>query len=105
MLIFIFLFQSKKDQLLISYLAFIKHSIDKGMIPQPQLIADLKDDVVLITNKGRKKPSKEVIHFNAQYKNQWNLSRMFPSKTILIQKDNIVDNINMCLTKYIVYRC
>ena len=56
------------------------------MIPLPQLIADLKDDVILITNRGRKKPSKEVIHFDAQYKNQWNLSRMFPSKTTLPYK-------------------
>ena len=62
---------------MISYLAYIKYAIDKGVVAQCQLIADLKESLFLVTNKGLKLPSKEPIHFSSVYEPQWDLESEF----------------------------
>lgn len=63
---------------MISYLAYIKYAIDKGVVSQDQMVANLKESLYLVTNKGFKLPSKEPVHFSKVYQPQWNLEAEFP---------------------------
>ena len=64
--------------MMISYLAYIKYAIDKGVVAQGQMVADLKESLILVTNKGLKLPSKQPVHFSSVYKPQWDLEAEFP---------------------------
>ena len=68
------------DKQLIVYLAYIKDAVDKGVVSQSQMVADLKESLVLVTNNGRKLPSKEPVHFESSYKTKWDLLALFPGK-------------------------
>lgn len=43
-----------------------------------EIIHLLKDSVVLVTNKGPKLPSKEIIHFSSSYLPDPDLEKLFP---------------------------
>ena len=47
-------------------------------IKEAEVIHLLKDCVVLVTNKGGKLPSKEVIHFSSAFLPSPNLEQLFP---------------------------
>lgn len=70
-----------KDNLLIQYLMFIKSTIDENLITQNEIVNVIKDTVVLVTDTGRAKPSKESIHFSREYKPMWSFKDMFPGET------------------------
>ena len=69
----------------ISYLAYIKHNIDQGIVPEPEMVAALKDSVLLHTNHGSKNPSTEVIHFSSEYKSKWDLCELFPGVCVCVR--------------------
>ena len=45
---------------------------------ESEIVQLLKDNVILVTNKGLKAPSKEVIHFSSQFRCDPDLQALFP---------------------------
>lgn len=58
-----------------AYLVYIKEQTDKDS--SVCNLDEVKDVAVLLTNQGFKKPSKEPVHFPAQYGNQVKLREVF----------------------------
>ena len=77
-----FLFQTKKMDLLCNFLVYIKECMEQqgSGVKETEVIHLLKDCVVLVTNQGRKLPSREVIHFSSPYLPDPDLEKMFPGK-------------------------
>ena len=47
-------------------------------IKEAEIVHLFKDSVVLITNQGRKLPSKEIVHFSSSYLPDPDLEKLFP---------------------------
>ena len=69
---------------MISYLAYVMNAINKRDVSQDQMVADLKESLYLVTNKGLKLPSKEPVHFSKVYQPQWDLVAEFPGSLEMV---------------------
>ena len=72
--------QTKKMEMLCNFLVYIKECIEQpgSGIKESEVVHLLKDTIVLVTNKGRVLPSKEVIHFSSSYLPSPDLEKVFP---------------------------
>ena len=95
--------------MLILYLTYVKTAIDRQYISSvqcSQVIAKLKECVLIVTNQGVKMPTKDNIHFASEYKEQWDLSKLFPGNCYEHNIGTVTTSQNVCSYKYcIVCNC
>ena len=72
--------QTKKMDLLCNFLVYIKECMEQAGsgVKEAEIIHLFKDSVVLVTNHGRKLPSRDIIHFSSSYRPDPDLEKLFP---------------------------
>lgn len=78
-------FQTKKKDMLCNFLVYVKVCMEQlgSGIKEAEIVHLLKNSVVLVTNKGPKQPSKEIIHFSSSFLPDPDLQTLFPGITII----------------------
>ena len=69
--------------MLCNFLVYGKECMEQpgSGIKEAEIVHLLKDSVVLVTNKGPKLPSKEIIHFSSSFLPEPDLQKLFPGTT------------------------
>ena len=89
----IFQLQRKDKKVLCTYLVFIKENIGQPGVTESEVIRLFKECIAVVTKRhNAKQPSKEVVHFNSEYKSSPDLEGMFPG--IILYTVDFIDHHN-----------
>ena len=78
----ILIFQTKSEALLIACVSYLRQQI--AMDAELFQLSDLKEHLVILTNKGMKQPTKENVYLTKDYGNEIALKETYPGMKVIL---------------------